>query len=192
MKKSIFFIALFFALSVIAIGCKNTESTNDQEQIDSVPEEVAIEPDSAENMVEPAVPDTVASEPNKDDEEFAKVVKSLKKVVDSSNLEEAEKGLKRLGFTGSTKKSTKSEYNEFYGGNHNYDVQTSNYTFTLGDKKIIYHSDYEDSISDGSWTQKITIEGDDEALDNFYKAIKNSADDVKKKGNTVIVATGWA
>ena len=67
------------------------------------------------------------------------------------------------------------------------------YTYSIGDKSIKVH--YETLM--GGIDSKITIIGDDEALEKFYKNAKKLQGrddwwycDVKKKGNTVYIEGG--
>lgn len=91
------------------------------------------------------------------------------------------KYLKKLGFKGS---SHPNDWGEF-------GCKTGTYTLRMGDKKCkVFFDDRAESA-----IIKITITGDEKALDGYYKRAKKLAYKgrggeifVKKKGNTVIVA----
>lgn len=139
-------------------------------------------------QMEPVQQESAQEQSAQNSEEFAKVVKALEKLPTDKN--KIEKYLKGLGFKGSKKISKRTEDN--MGAQMEIEVEKYHYTLTMGDKSITYTLDYEDSLSYGSSTQKITIIGDEDALNNFYKSAKKKDADVKKAGNTVIITEGWA
>ena len=150
----------------------------------------ATEVAAAEAEATPAeetAPATKAATRAADDQAFKRALMGL---VDLPSNDKLDKYLKSLGFKGSSKKSTDTE--PYLGGYIIFENEYFNYTFTSGEKTIKFIYDFSDSLASGGYTKEITVEGDKEALNDFYRAVKNSGEEVEKKGNTVILWTGWA
>ncbi|MCH5236619.1 MAG: hypothetical protein J1E95_02330 [Muribaculaceae bacterium] len=111
-------------------------------------------------------------------------------------LKNKDKYLKSLGYKGTLKKSKNASpgYTE---------SQKGTFVFSSGSKtcEISLFREYEkweNEIACDRYEYKVTISGDDDALENFYKKAKklrSSGDDgfssnVNKKGNTVILSGG--
>ena len=184
MKKFLFPIA---AIMLMVSCAGNKESEKAREDSVRVADSIA-QVEAAEAAAEEARQDSIRQDSIQKAVEFASVVKALERIPDENN--KLDGFLKSLGFKGNVKKSTRTE--DYLGDMLEYDVETYNYTYSMGDKKITYFYKYEESIAMGSSETRITIEGDDQALDDFYRFAKKKFDSVSKKGNTVVISDGWA
>ena len=188
MKKILFGVIAILAM----VSCSGSgNGTDDKAREDSIrrADSIHLADSIAAVKSEQALQDSLRQDSIKNEEIFANGVKGLANLPDASNVD---KYLKGLGFTGTTKKSTKKEYDDLVESEVEFDVIKCDYTLTAGNKTIKYQMDMKDSLSWGESKTKVTIEGDDEALENFYKHAKNEDGEVTKKGNTVIITKGWA
>ena len=150
--------------------------------------EAGPQDDEQKVIAEQATPEADPQDDVQKDEEFAKVVKALERMPEDKDKIGAY--LKNLGFKGN--KTTSKKMEDYLGDKIEVEVEKYHYTLTMGDKSITYSLDYEDTLAFGSSTEKITIEGDEEALENYYRFAKKKDAEVKKKGNTVIIKESWA
>lgn len=185
MKKFLLGAAALFLL----VNCAGKgASEKDQEESDRIADSIAqVEAERA--AAEQARQDSIRQDSIQKAEEFAAVVKALEKLPE--NRDRIPSYLKSLGFEGSKKTSTKTD--DYLGSQIEIEVEKYYYTLTMGDKRIIYSFEIEETLAYGNSTEKITIEGDEEALDNFYRFAKrkNVQAEVTKKGNTVIISDSW-
>ena len=133
---------------------------------------------------ESAVADTTAKPTPVVEEKKAKPVEDsfTKKLPNPNKIfwnEECGKYLKSLGFTGSTQYSDYGDYNH-----------SGSYTLSMGNKKCTVRFECGSNLA----YVKVTIMGDNEALNSFYKKAKRlessgfeSGTDVTKSGNTVTI-----
>lgn len=193
MKKITLFAILMLTVSTVIISCSGRNAEKEREdsirRADSI---AAVEAANEEalRLAEQNRQDSISQDSIQNAENFTQAVKALENISSASDID---KYLKNLGFTGATKSSKKSQYDPLIEEDREIDVTKANYTFTSGDKTINYQSETEESLSGGSSTEKITVEGDSEALDNLYKALKVKVEgEITKKGNTITIVKGWA
>ncbi|MCH5318686.1 MAG: hypothetical protein J1E38_03125 [Paramuribaculum sp.] len=183
MKKLFYFAAGLLVMAGMAVSCTGTGSKADQEREDSIRRadsiakvEAAIKDSIAK--AEAARLDSIRQDSIAKAEEFSKALDALKEMTLTEN---SGKKLKELGFTGSTREEQSGQ------------VKKLNYTLTVGSKtcKVSYTVDSTEAYCE---TEKITVEGDDEWLEEFYqKSLKRKGGgpewfcDVTKKGNTVTI-----
>ena len=181
---------LFGAVSLLLLAsCSGNNDASQKTGEDSTPIADSIaQVDTQKVIAEQATLEADPKDEVKKDEEFAKVVKALERLPE--NKDKIGAYLKKLGFNG--KKTTSKEVEDYLGYKIEVEVEKYHYTLTMGDKSITYSLEFEDTLSFGSSTEKITIEGDEEALENYYRFAKKKDAEVKKKGNTVIITVGWA
>lgn len=187
MKNLLFIIAVF---SIALYSCRNDGGTENSIQ------------DSTNSKVDSSTPGVVNDYVNQEAEEVSQ--DSIKqsataKVEDDASFEKAlpepekifwnsdcGKYLKKLGFTGS------SHPNDYWA---EFGCKTGTYTLVMGSKKckVFFDDRAESAIA------KITITGDEKALDECYKKAKKLAYKgpdgeihVEKKGKTVIISGGSA
>lgn len=185
MRKLLFIIGIF---SFVLISCNNEGKTESSSQDSAL---VKNDSSTSEAVNENAVkevnkirPDSLkqASTVKVEDTSFEKALPDPKKIFWNSNCG---KYLKKLGFTGSSRPNEWSEFG----------CKTGTYTLEMGNKKCkVFFDDAAESA-----IVKITITGDEKALDAYYKrakklAYKGSEGEiyVEKKGNTVIIGGGSA
>ena len=181
---------LFGVISILLLAScsgNNDASQKVGENSDRTSDSIA-QVDTQKVIAEQTTPVADPQDDVQKDEEFAKVVKALERMPE--NKDKIGAYLKNLGFNG--KKTTSKEVEDYLGDKIEVEVEKYHYTLTMGDKSITYSLEYEDTLSFGSSTEKITIEGDEEALENYYRFAKKKDAEVKKKGNTVIITVGWA
>lgn len=182
MKKLLFgAVALFLMISCTGKGSSEKAKEDSARIADSI---ANVE---AAKVAEQARLDSVRRDSMNNIQEFARVVKALENLPTDHNRLEG--FLKRLGFKGSKKTSTKEE--NYFDNMLKVQVEKYYYTFTKGNKCITYSSVYETSPVFDNYHQKITIEGDENALDRFYRVIQEKGySEVYREGNTVITIDG--
>ena len=185
MKKLLFGVAAILMMT----GCSGNNDASQKTVEDSTPIADSITQVETQKVIaEQATPEAEPKDEVKKDEEFAKVVKALERLPE--NKDKIGAYLKKLGFNG--KKTTSKKIEDYLGDKIEVEVEKYHYTLTMGDKSITYSLEFEDTLAFGSSTEKITIEGDEEALENYYRFAKKKDAEVKKKGNTVIITESWA
>lgn len=175
MKKFTLFFAAFTLMGGAMISCANSGNADKEQkdsttQTDSVAEVVNEAQDAEQARLDSIRQDSIA---NAQAEEFYKALPDPTKIVWQL---EAGQYLSSLGFKGSTKGQE--------------DEREGNYTLTMGDKTCKVHF----SLDSNEGEAEITIDGDEAALDKYYKrALKMRATyeeggtDVTKKGNKIII-----
>lgn len=154
-----------------------TETTVDSNE---TPEKPVAESAVADTTAKPApVIEAVEEEKAKPAEDsFAKKIPNPEKIFWKGNCG---KYLKSLGFIGSTKPNYSDDYEDEYSGS---------YTLSMGNKKCTVRFECDMHFAN----VKVTIIGDNEALNSFYKKAKKlessgfeSGTNVTKSGNTVTI-----
>lgn len=185
MRKLLLCIAV---ISFALYSCNNDSKTPRNSQDSAVVKNDSVLSDSlkekANKGAEEERQDSInhATAAKMEDDSFEKKLPDPKKIFFNSDCG---KYLKKLGFTGS---SHPNEWGEF-------GCKTGTYKLNAGAKKCkVFFDDRAESA-----IVKITITGDEKALDAYYKRAKKLAYKgpdgeiyVTKKGNTVIVAGGSA
>lgn len=189
---------LFGAAAILAMVMASCNGNNNTEKVieNSTPEVSASTPDTiaqmeaAEAAAEQTRQEYMRQSSIENAEEFQRVVKALEKFPEDRR--DIDRFLTGLGFEGGMKKSRKTEWLDDY--DVELEVEKYRYSLTLGEYKITYSMDFEDSIAFGNSTEKFTIEGDKDALERFYRVMRKKLinKEVSKKGNTVIIKEGWA
>lgn len=183
MKKLLFGTAVLMLMA--SCGSKNESKLSETDSATAVEDTATVEATvDTTTVVEVGQDSPVAVAPAEEvpeDDSFAKSIPNPKKIYWDENCG---KYLKSLGFEGSTRTISKND-GEYAG----------NYTLTQGDKKCTVSFETE---SNGAEV-KVTIDGDEAALNDFYKKAKKMAGngyewfiDVKKNGNTVKIEGGGA
>ena len=184
MKKLLFGAA---ALLVMVMASCNGASEKAREDSIRIADSIA-QIEAAKAAAEQARLDSIRQDSIQNAEEFSRVVKALENLPNEKD--KIVGYLTALGFKGSKKTSTRTQ--DYIGSEIEVEVEKYHYTFTLGDKSITYSMDFEDTLAFGSCTQKITVEGDDDALDCLYRAARKKYDNVSKRGNTIVIEESWA
>lgn len=185
MKKILLILAIFsFALHSCNSDGKKEFSSQDSVLInnDSVVSDAdkQLPNKESENMHQDSIKKITAEK--SEDSSFEKSLPEPKKIFWNSNCG---KYLKKLGFKGSSHPNDWSEFG----------CKSGTYTLEMGNKKCkVFFDDRAESA-----IVKITITGDDKALEAYYKRAKKLAYKgsdgeiiVEKKGKTVIVSGGSA
>ena len=191
---------LFMAVALVAMtACTSTGKTDSSntEATDSIASDSILEADAFNQAKDAARLDSIRQDSIKQDSirqdsiakvdanKFAKSIPDPKKLTDIGKID---KYLNSLGFTGTTAKLAGQK--DFSEGS------TGTYTLKDGDKTCTVtwdEGEYADSGCYG-YAIKVTITGDDAALDTFYKnarKIKSSGQDesvsAEKSGNAVVI-----
>lgn len=190
MKKLLFGVmALILLASCSGNGGTDKSREDSILRADSIRQADSIAAAEVALKAQQAMQDSIRQDSVRNDEAFANALKALEHLPSSGNLD---KYLKGLGFTGSSKSSVRSEYDDAEGFDREVDVQKFNYTLTLGNKSIKYQRDIQSTMSWDTDEEKVTIEGDEDALNNFYNNARKRGDEVTKKGNTVTIFSAGA
>ena len=173
MKKGLFFGIAALALMVGACGGKEGEkATEDSSKADSVGTEQVADPAAAQAEAAAAAEAEAELKAKEESEAFAKVVPNPKRLswggyADGSSA----KYLKSLGYKSA--------------GHDKWKISVGNKSITVAAKA----TDPEKDDAPGM-RYRVTITGDKDALNDYYKKAKKAYMDVSKSGNTV-TTTEW-
>lgn len=184
MKKILFGIA---ALSLLA-GCagkNNSEKENEKsfstyDSVSSVRDTLVNGPELKTNMDQGEVEKET---PTSEDKAFEAAIPNPKKLYAGEKLINVGKYLKSLGYKGKSRTIKTMDGDKF----------VDEYSFTSGNKSIsVYYMKLM-----GTEAFDVTINGDEKALEDFYKKAKKLQSrgdywyvNIKKKGNTVSMDAG--
>lgn len=180
MKKLVLLTVSAIVMSMAVTGCSGGNAQKERDdsirRADSL---AAVEASIQEDLkaAEQARLDSIRQDSiaKAENDKFLNALPDPKKIVWDAK---AGKYLKSLGFEGSSK------------GNEDYAEGT--YTLTMGDKTCKVHYTSEFNVGD----TEVTITGDDDALDKFYKkaskmkaSYEEGGTTVEKKGNTIYISS---
>ena len=169
---------LLFGITALALlaGCKGNGNTDSAKEDSSAVETVAPTADNGK----------MESAPQEDNGQFMKAVPEPKKLYigeSGNSVDKIVRYLKSLGYKGSKKNVSTLDG----------DKTVCNYTYKQGDKSISVNY----TVLMGTENITVTIKGDDEALEEYYKRAKKFQGKgdywyrkVKKSGNKVVINAG--